>query len=775
MKDSLERLGFFQILNFVSEYCDTEPGKEAVLSLRPLRHKESVESQLRYTSEMRLLLKLGMGAGLGRLRDVRGPIMRLSIEGGRLELEDLAGIRDLLSGYNRLRTEIGQKKDLLPLLWGALKEVDGLKPLLGELERAISPDGELREDASPALRSIRNEKLRQRQNILRRYESLIKEKGLRIEQEISIRGGRYVIPLRVEERGKIKGIVHDYSKSRNTCFLEPLSMVPENNRLHELEEEERQEIRKILTFLTNKLRPYKDQLLLVRDTVASLDALIAKARFAEAFKLNVPELCEDGINLRQAKNPLLMILMKGEQQPVPIDLEIGRDGRMLVVCGPNRGGKTVALRTLGLLCLMTQSGIPIPVSEGSSLRVFREVLAEIGDDQDVFSGESTFSAHAKGLAHILWKAQRDSLILLDEPGMGTSPEEGSAIAIAVLESLLEKGSTVMATTHYDAIKAWAIGREGVKVASVGFDAKTQSPNFRLTYGMVESSHALEIAERSGLPLHVIEKARSFMEPQKLRMEELLKTLEDKLREVEGLGHKYREGIEANLSLKAELEKKEADLRAKVQEITQQKKTDLDKLLLDARLEIARIINSFKAEKGRYPLVTKRALQELREKVAAQLSTFESLEEGSGPELKPGDKVRHTALGKTGTVLNVDGERVLVQFVGLKVEVDKKYLSPIPKDGEVTQGHFRDKWEFKTPLVLELNVIGQRVPEALSMVEKAVNRALVEGREELRIVHGLGTGQLRRAIREHLRGFPYVKGLRSEDPALGGEAVTIVEF
>lgn len=776
MKDALGKLGFLDVIRHITSYCDSELGKISLSNLVPLKGREEVERELKRTQEMRLLLKLGSGSGLKGLKDIKDLLRDLAIEGRFLNLEGLKRIRDVLSGYYSIKVEIANKRDLLPCLWEVVKDVDILRDLMKALKDTISPEGELREDASPLLLRIRQQKSKQRQTILKKCENLIREKNIRTDQEISIRSGRYVIPIRVEDKAKLKGIVHDYSKSKNTCYVEPFGLVDENNRLHELEEEERQEIERILRELTVKIRPWKDELHRIRDTVAYLDGIMAKARFAEEFKLKAPELCEDGVDIVEAKNPLLLILMREhEKGPVPVDLRIKEGSRMLVVCGPNRGGKTVALKTLGLISLMTQSGILVPVAEGSKLCVFQEILTEIGDEQDVFSGESTFSAHVKGLATILSKATKDSLVLIDEPGMGTSPEEGSAIALAVLEALEETGAISMITTHYDAIKAWAVGRSSVEVASVGFDFGTQSPNFQLHYGIVGSSHALEIAQRSGLPISVIDRARSFMGPERIRMEEILRHLEERLREIEDLKLTYQKGVEKNKLLTLELNRKEAELESRIQEITEEKRAELERLFSDAKQEIALIINRFKEERGRPQVITQKSLKELRDRLEGYIQRANFPKGDSHLELKPGDLVVHQAFGKTGTVLEVSGNRALVQFSGMKVELDTRSLNYISENEDKRNNTSVAKWKFSSPLVLELNVIGQRVPEAISMVEKAINRALVEGREELRIVHGHGTGQLRRAIREHLKGFPYVKNLRSEDPAFGGEAVTVVEL
>lgn len=776
MKEILGKLGFLDLISYITGYCDSELGRISLSDLVPLKEREGVERELKRTQEMRLFLKLGSKTGLQGIRDIKDLLRDLEIEGRSLSLEGLVRIRDLLLGYHSIRLEISNRRNLVTSLWGIVEGLDSPKDLIKAFQSAISPEGDLREDASPLLLKIRQQKSKQRQMILKKCDSLIKERNIRIDQEISIRGGRYVIPLRVEDKGKLKGIVHDYSKSKNTCYIEPFVLVPENNRLHELEEEERQEIERILRELTEKVRPWKDELLRIRGTVAYLDGIVAKARFAEEFNLKVPELCEDGVDISEAKNPLLLILMREQDKgPVPGDFRIREGSRMLLVCGPNRGGKTVALKTLGLISLMTQTGIPVPVAEGSKLCVFQEILLEIGDEQDVFLGESTFSAHAKGLAKILSKARKGSLVLIDEPGMGTSPEEGSAIALSVLEALLESGAISIITTHYDALKAWAVGRSSVIVASVGFDFGTQSPNFQLIYGIVGSSHALEIAQRSGLPTPIIERARSFMGSQKIRMDEILRHLEERLREVEDLRRTYNEGVEKNRLLAEELLRKEAELKERLQEITQQKRAELERIFYEAKKEIAQIINRFKEERGRPQVITQKSLKELKEKIEGYLQMTPFQEQESPSKIKPGDLVVHQAFGKTGTVLEINGNRAVVQFSGIKVELDARSLNCISGNEGKENITSVARWEFKSPLVLELNVIGQRVPEAISMVEKAINRALVEGREELRIVHGHGTGQLRKAIREHLKGFPFVKNLRPEDPAFGGEAVTVVEL
>jgi len=775
----LEAIGFDRLKEHIAHLADTPMGKGVILSLMPKADPLLVEQEMLKTQEMRLLLKLSPGLDLAGIEDITVILQRLGVQGMCLDLSDLVRIRELIQGFRKFREALQEREDLFPKLWGWLRSKNGLRDVLGEIQKVITPEGELRDDASQDLLRIRRQKGYQRQLIMRKYEAFIRDLGLRVAQEVGLRGGRYVIPVRSEELSRVKGIVHDLSRSKSTFFVEPFSMVAENNRLQELEQEELEEIERILAGLTDTIRPHATTLKDMLDTVAELDSLLAKARFGERFSLIPPTFGGDKILLKEALNPLLLIILGQEaKRPVPIHLELGGEARMLVISGPNRGGKTVALKTLGLICLMAQCGIPIPAQEGSSLPIFSHILAEIGDEQDVFQGESTFSAHIKGLCGILSKAGEGVLALVDEPGMGTSPEEGSAIAVAILEELLDSGCYSLITTHFDSLKAWAFTQPKVRLASVGFDPILQRPNYQLSYGLVGSSHALEMAQDLGMDQRIIERAKELLGPQRLRLEEILSHLEESQRELEALKLELKDLIQENRAKQEELKREKEELETQFQNLLSEKRKELQGLLADARRQAAEIIQRFKEEKSKAQAITQRALKELEQNLTHVAGPQAPVSVTKGNGIKPGDFVVHRAFNQKGRVLAVleQGKRVLVQFGGVKVELDTAQLE-LGDSTKLSSGDHGSgvSWKFKDPLVLELNVIGQRVPEALHLVEKALNRALVEGRDEIRIVHGYGSGLLRRAIREHLMTFPYVKSMRPEEPQLGGDAVTVVEL
>ena len=775
----LETIGFDRLREYIAQFADTPMGQGLILTLVPIAEPDKVKMEIGKTQEMRLLLKLSPGLDLVGIKDINLGLQKLAVQGLSLDLSDLVQIKNLIQGYWKFREAIQKKEELFPNLSSWLKKTNGLSDVLNEIKRVVSPEGELRDDASKHLLRIRKQKSHQRQLIIRKYEAFVRDLGLKLPQEVGIRGGRYVIPIKSEDVSKIKGIVHDLSRSKSTFFVEPFSMVPENNRLQELEQDELEEIERILIELTETIRPHALLLKEIRDTVGELDSLLAKARFGEKFSLTPPVFDEDKILLKGALNPLLLIIMAQEgKRPVPIDLELGGDVRMLVISGPNRGGKTVALKTLGLICLMAQSGIPIPAQEGSSLPIFSHILSEIGDEQDVFQGESTFSAHIKGLCGILSKAGEGVLALVDEPGMGTSPEEGSAIALAVLEELLSSGCYSVITTHFDSLKAWAFTQDKVRLASVGFDPVFMRPNYQLSYGLVGSSHALEMAQDLGMDQKIIRRAKQLLGPDRLRLEEVLSQLEEGQRELEGLRAELKELIQENKTKQEELKRRKEELESVFQNLLREKKKELENILAEARKQAAEIIQKFKEEKNKAQAITQRALKELEQNLMPNVSPQVPGDEPKDIRVNPGDFVVHKAFNQKGKVLALldQGKRVLVQFGGVKVELDTEQLE-LGYDSKASSEVYASgvSWKFKDPFVLELNVIGQRVPEALHLVEKALNRALVEGRDELRIVHGHGSGLLKKAIREHLMGFPHVKGVRSEEPHMGGDAVTVVEL
>ncbi len=424
MKEAIETLGFPVILEELSSYASNPLGKERCLNLSPSTSVEEVTKGHELVQEMRLFLKIKGDTGLSAIEDIRPSLQSLKVENHVLEPKEILAIRVLIYSFENLARRLDKDKELFP---GLSSLVDGI-PLLGdlakEIEAVIDNDGEIKDGASPLLAEIRRQKVALRKGIVKKYDSIKKEHQLSPELEISYMDGRYVLALRIEDKAKIKGIIHHLSRSRNTCYIEPFPLVADNNRLNELQGEEREEIYRLLLRLSKKVAAHKEALWAYVEKVSLLDCLWAKARYAEEYRCVVPIVGKYRVSLISARNPLLLLMSKAMAGPlpVPIDLKIGPDSTMLLLCGPNKGGKTIALKSLGLLALMNQIGMPLPVAEGSELPVFKDIMAEIGDEQDVFSGQSTFSAHITKLKAFLERAESGCLVLIDEPGTGTSPE-----------------------------------------------------------------------------------------------------------------------------------------------------------------------------------------------------------------------------------------------------------------------------------------------------------------------------------------------------------------
>ncbi|NOY98690.1 MAG: endonuclease MutS2 [Chloroflexi bacterium] len=793
---TLRVLEYDKILARLAAHCDYQVARELARQLRPTPSFEKAQHRQQETSEARRFLSTHE-AGVGGARDVR-PLVEMASRGGVLESADLIDIKDTLISMRQLKAAFG-KSEALPHPYPHLeKTAQRLPPTLGlvdAISRTVSEKGEVLDSASPKLASIRAEMRVAHERLmskLQKYISNAKTAAILQDALITQRDGRYVIPLRAEFKGRIKGIVHDQSASGATLFIEPLPVVELNNRVRELQLAERDEIRRVLAELSTQIGAHADEIHTGVEALADLDLAFAKAKYAEELDAAEPLLVEGSekpaaspsshlptIKLVHARHPLL-----DPQTVVPIDVALEPNVRALVITGPNTGGKTVTLKTVGLLALMAQSGLHIPAQSGSELPCFQAIYADIGDEQSIEQSLSTFSGHIKNITGILKKADERSLVILDELGAGTDPQEGAALARAILSYLLARGATTLVATHYPELKTFAHATTGVVNASLEFDIRTLRPTYRLTIGLPGRSNALAIAQRLGLPEEVLAAAKNDIDPDDLRADDLLGDIHRQRKIARKERHKAEKArIQAHRlrrELTERLEAIEDERREVLEKARQEAEAQIDALQAEIR-EMKR-----RLKKARQPL---EAVESVREKVVVLEKKVRKPVERravkeaalSGPP-KLGEKVHIRSLNTDGIVTTLGESEAEVQVGSLRIRAklsDLRRKGGQTEDGRPeTAAREPSSPVHRPPSVLpkvELDIRGQRADDALDMLDHYLEQAYLAGMPFVRVIHGKGTGALRQAVRQALQGHPHVTSFEEGRPQEGGAGVTVVHL
>ena len=815
---SILTLEYPKILEKVAREAAFSASKALVMDLRPTPNLEEARRRLAFTSEASHLIDLRNDAGIQGARDVRPSLERAARE-GVLNPTELLEVQTTIKS-SLFVAHMLEKLDTteFPLMRSLGGDIPQRPQVARRIEEAISDDGEVLDSASPTLRKVRFDIRSANQRLQDRLRTLVQEFGPSLQEPIvTIRNDRYVIPVRSESRGAVRGIVHDQSASGATVFVEPMVVVELNNKLRQLQIEERQEIERILRELSLVVGNEVDALKLDVELLAAFDLQLAKARYGRLLRCSAPRLNAEGrIDLHNARHPLLT------GKVVPTNFYLGREFFMVVITGPNTGGKTVALKTVGLLTLMAQAGLHIPVDEHSEIAVFEEVFADIGDEQSIEQSLSTFSSHLSRIIEILRQIKEGinrstpdiqgrlaetltggpeqrrlrALVLFDELGAGTDPSEGSALARAILTFLLERHVTTVATTHYSELKAFAHEQPGVVNASVEFNVETLSPTYKLSIGLPGRSNALAIANRLGLDQEVIERGREFLGSEGVRMENLLEGLQSE--------RKAAEDDRFNLSLeRAEVEYQRKDLeqaRYKMEEervrLINQARSQAQRELDDARKQLARV----KVDVSRVNLTRERLnddrqrvnhleerlapLPEPRKPVKKIEPQEERAEKAEGP-LRIGDTVRVLSFGQNAELvsLSADHSEAEVKMGALRFRVSVDNIERLSKRQAESQERAAPQqpavvlpsYEDRPDVAMQLDMRGWRVEDALAELDSYLNDAVLAGLAAVRIVHGKGTGALRQAVREQLAHHSLVKSFASAPPQEGGDGVTIVKF
>lgn len=786
----LRTLEYYKIIDQLQEQADSSLGKDLCKNLLPSNNIDEIRRmQLETSDALKRILRKGKLSFTG-LKDIHSSIKRLGI-GATLSITELLNISSVLNvalrakTYSRKENE-DEEADSLEERFSLLEP---LSPLNNEIKRCIVSEEEISDDASPALRSIRRNIKNTNDKIKEQLNSILNSSSKRTmlqENIVTMRSGRYCIPVKAEYRSSFQGMIHDQSSSGSTLFIEPVSVVKANNELKELAIKEQEEIEVILAMLSNLAAGEVENLDFDLKTLTELDFIFAKASLSKVSKSSEPDFNNNGyINIKKGRHPLI-----DPKKVVPIDIQLGKDFNLLVITGPNTGGKTVSLKTVGLFTLMGQAGLHIPAFDHSELAAFNEVYADIGDEQSIEQSLSTFSSHMTNTINIVKQADNRSLVLFDELGAGTDPTEGAALAMSILSYLHEKDILTMATTHYSELKVFALTTKGVTNGSCEFDVQSLRPTYRLLIGIPGKSNAFAISSKLGLPDFIIEDAKKRLDRQDKNFEDVITNLEAKRIALENDQEKisrYEDEIE---KLKEQLKQKNEKIDSAKERILRNANEEARNILQDAKDyadETIKKYNKWSKESG-----LNKAMEKERNALRDKLTSADSkltLKGSQRPskkhepkDFKLGDAVNVLTLGLKGTVSSLPNAKgdLYVQMGILRSQVNIKDLELI--DEEVIKapnmtktGSGKIKMNKSMSISTEINLIGKTVDEAVPELDKYLDDAYLSHLPKVFIIHGIGTGALKNAVHSHLKRTKYVKEYRLGAYGEGGAGVTVVEF
>ena len=784
-------LEYYKILDMLAGYASCEETRKRALALTPITDAAEIEHLQQTTSDALSRLYKGSGISFAGIHNVNASLKRLDI-GGSLNTTELLHICSLLEvakrakAYDRSDRADDKTDSLSPLF----SQIEPLSPLLEEIKRCVIGEDEIADDASPALFKIRKSIRGMNDRIHTQLTNLMNNTTTRNylqDAVITMRDGRYCLPVKAEAKTSVPGMVHDQSSSGSTLFIEPMAVVNLNNELRELFLKEQDEINVILADLSNRVAENANGIRQDYSVLAELDFIFAKAQLAKSYNGVAPIFNEEGrIHIRKGRHPLL-----DTKKVVPIDVRLGEDFRQLIVTGPNTGGKTVSLKTVGLLTLMGQSGLHIPAADRSELAIFHEIFADIGDEQSIEQSLSTFSSHMTNIVKILDQADDRSLCLFDELCAGTDPTEGAALAISILHKLHQYGATTMATTHYSELKVYALSTPGVENACCEFNVETLSPTYRLLIGIPGKSNAFAISSKLGLAANIIDDAKSRLSDKDVDFEDMLANLEASRITIEKEQleiQKYKAEIE---QLKQRLTTKNERLDASRDDILRKANEEAYQILKEAKDLADETIRNFnKYGQGQAPMSKmEKERSKVRDKMNASeknlsMKKKETVNHKVPKKLRVGDSVKVLSMNLKGTVHTLPNAKgdlyvqmgILRSLVNIKdlVLIDDDAASPIAKKYGGS-GSGKIKMSKSASVSTEINLIGMTVDEAIAHLDKYLDDAYLAHLPSVRIVHGKGTGALRNAVQAHLRRQKYVKSFHAGAAGEGDAGVTIAEF
>ncbi len=778
-------LEFDKLLNLISEYANSDITKELILNIHPLNNKEEIEKRLHQISEIRKISHEGNPLKLSKFLDISQHIIKIKPDGAVLDAREISDFIPVLSISGDISQQIKERFDL-PHLKRLTDNLTGLPHILKTLKKSIDNEGTILDTASPLLFDLRARIRKLENRIHKKLEDIIRDKKVSVflqDNFITKRSGRWVIPVRMDSKGMVSGVVHDVSKSGETAFIEPLEIINLTNELENLIADQKAEEIRILRNLCSILRNVIDKIEEEFRTIVYLDLLNCISKFADNLRMESAQInCSDIIKLRKARHPLLELYLRridGKKNIMPLDVYLGDGTTIMVITGANAGGKTVAIKTIGLLILMALSGMPIPADSSSSIPLIQNLLVDIGDEQSIEKNLSTFSAHISNISEILKNTNANSVVLIDELGTGTDPEEGAAISCAILKELRRKRSLVFATTHLSEIKGFVHNSEGMINASMEFDLKTLMPLYKLRIGEPGQSYAIEIAKRYGLPENIITEAKSLMGKIKVEFDNLIADLNEKRLEYERLLY----NIERQ---KTEFEKKDSFLKQKIAEFEDKEREILSnaykkasEIVYETQRQMNTLLEHVK-KKGKVEKSVGEKFLEIKEEIEKNKMQYESEDviTPSIDEIRVGGTVFVKSLGCNATVMDVNKKNNRLKLIAKNMEIEVSLSEVSLKEdkglsmNQETVKVLNIEDEGLSP---KLNVVGLRVDEALSRLEKFINHAMLAGIQEITIIHGIGKGVLMRSIRNHLSEHPLVSSFRSGKSEEGGSGITIAKI
>jgi DNA mismatch repair protein MutS2 len=789
---TLRVLEYDKVKSIVAAYAASEAGRDMVARFYPAEDAPTVETLLRETRECTLVLQSGESPPLDGIPDIRLAVEKLGVTGAMLSPVDLLNTATTLGAGRRVKGFFRRfdgkgtpARPAVPLLCALAAGIEPLNHIEEAVLAAIDERAEVKDSASPLLRKVRKQVVRMREDILSRMSGILQDSGFqKVIQEpvITVRDDRYVLPLKPNFRASIKGVVHGQSGSRATLFVEPLEVLEQNNRLAELRMEEREEVERILRELTALLSQEAGKIEETVFALARIDAICARARFGIEYGGTVSEISQGrNLRLRAAGHPLLVGKSKAAANHAgitPNDIILEGDLRALILSGPNAGGKTVILKTIGVLCLMAQSGMPITAAEGSELPCFGSVFADIGDEQSLEQDLSTFSSHVSQIAEILRQADRNSLILLDELGSGTDPGEGAGLGAAVLESLIERGCFSVVTTHHNALKLFGSQTSGAVNAAMEFDPQTLKPTYRLMPGRPGRSYGLDMAARLGIPDEVVRKARARLDEDDARLDQLLQQVEENSRLLASERQDLDRELTAARTVRGEADEALRAARDEARVVRSKAKTEAREVLATLKLKLREISRASSLEQAE--------IKKISVEVEALAGKLEPDASGEKPaaavfaqDIHAGDTVRIARLNKTGLVLATHRGMLELEVGGKKIKLQAAEVVPTgaasrPRTAATVSGWGAELHE-EDGASDRLNLIGLRVVEGLAEVDRFIDRAGLSGFSAVTIIHGLGTGALKTAVTDFLKNHPLIASIRPGEPAEGGAGVTVAEL
>lgn len=787
-KKGLKVLEYNKITELLSSQAGSEMAKEKLKALIPSDNAAEIREGLAETSEAVSVIVRKGSLPVGQIYDIENA-MYLARKGGSLTMRQLLQVLYNLKVASNVVTFLKSDLPPLPIINGMAEVIVTFPRLAERIDRCILSEDEMADSASPELRNIRRDIVRQNDAIRNRLNNILNSSTSRAYLQdaiVTMRDGRYVVPVKAENRAKVPGIVHDQSGSGATLFVEPQVIVELNNKLRELELAEKAEIERILAELSSNVAEHFHDIMNNQKLLIDLDVIFAKGKLSCMMQGEEPDIDEYGyLDLRQARHPLI-----DPKKVVPINVSIGKEYNTLVITGPNTGGKTVTLKTIGLLAMMCQSGLHIPAAGTSRMPVYHDIFADIGDEQSIEQSLSTFSSHMRNTVELVEKAETGTLVLLDELGAGTDPTEGAALAIAILERLAAQGAQTVATTHYNELKKYAISTPGVENASMEFDVETLSPTYRLSIGVPGKSNAFEISRKLGLPGGIIDRANELLEKGDIEFEDVLsaieadkKRAEDERDEAEALAASMRKQQE-------ELERRERILEKREREALQKAKEEARAIIREAKETASEVQKELRelskvqslGERNKRLEQGRRRLRETENRYQDGIVREVNENPVSIDDIRAGDKVKLLTLDQTGEVLTQPDEKgdLMVKVGIMKINVNVSDLMMIneKKSGKTGKGagQYGSLYRAKAMAVsTSVNVVGKNLEDATMEVEKYLDDAYMAGLKEVTVIHGRGQGILKEGLRQLFRRNKLVASFRKGSYNEGGEGVTIVKL